>query len=1132
MRTILLEVSPLLNGVPTAVRLCGTASGSATTQLNGVPWLPCITKRHTRSRNFGRDGVLSPIDTSWGSVEFWLNKDFGNETWGGYEWSGAAARIFVGEEGQPFASYTQQFEGNVSSLDRTGNKATIALLGPESSLTVPLLNLTYGGTGGADGMVSMKGTLKPRAFGTCETVAPVLVDGAKYIYQVHGYGPVSAIPYVYEFAQAFDSAKFKGDVASYDTLAALTLLPAEYATCLAQGMFRIGGAPREKISADVVVGNTDVATIARVMLGVAGIQPANIGNLSIFSGTNWSLYLTDQAEVLDTVRNMVFQAGGYIYADGTGIWQVGDYYAPQTAIVLNDDRSTFPLVRSIKELNANGPVYKASVGYRRCWNVHSEGEVSPALAQISDAQIAAAAQTAAALELAQQVRDDSKVAKDRLDAIVNDGILDRSEKVQLVQTFSAESAQQTGLQNQSTNVDVRFERAILSDAFANLRSYLEGLAPSYTNTTLDTPIDRAAFDARWRDYWLAKQNLLNALAGRSGFTATWDGTTGPNKPQDNATVGAPVGTNVGGRPVVQLLSDTDQAKADAAKAALDAANAKTAADQAAADTVAAKLRLTAIEADGILDRSEKADVVLRFANATAERMGLLNKGAEFSLSVERTAYSDAYDALVSYLNALNPAYNDSTQDTPIDRAAFNAVWTRYFTSRQDLLNAIYTKTRTAAEAAQANSDKAAADAAAAKLAADAAKVAADAAKAAADATTANFTAARLTQLLQKPIDDIAKVTLDYGAQSLTTSKDLFDRNERSVRNLETLILNEDGTIRIEKISELSARIAAGVAGEATIRDAQIKDVKRLYQAGDAIVAADISTLGGRITKEVGDVKTAYEGAIRDTRQAVIDGDYAQALRADALSASITGLVQPGGNIYNLEAAVQRIDKAEVDNNGARAQETLNLKARLDNVNGASLEQSFTTYANKVDGIGAQYVLKVQSEANGVVAVAGMGLASSNGKSAVVFNADAFQINVPGAGTMPVFQADAQGVYMPNVRADNIKAGAIDFEFINKQSLLDPAGGYQALPGGMYMMWGRYRQTIRNEAVFYVSFPIAFPSICLSFQATPYLNTFNNERDLWIQIIGQPSQYGASVATQAARRDDQYLDGFDWFAIGR
>jgi hypothetical protein len=681
MRTILFEVSPFINGIPTAVRMCGTQSSSATSQLNGYQWLPCITKRHSRSAVWARDGILAPIDTSWGAIEFWLNNSFNNVPWAGYEWNGALARIFVGEEEKPFSSYEQVFEGSVSNLDRTGNKATVVLLGSEAALNVPLLSLTYAGTGGAEGSISMKGSYKPRAFGSCLTVAPVLIDGAKLIYQVHGYGPVTSIPNVYEFAQALDSTKNKGNAASYAALASLTLAPGEWATCTAQGMFRLGAQPSQKISADVIVGATDVASIAKAILGVAGIPGAKIGDFSQFANTSWNLFLTDQAEALETLRGMLFQAGGYIVADGTGKWQVGDYYAPQTAIVLNEDRSTFPLVRSIKEISANGPIYKVNVGYARCWNVHSESEVSPALSVISDAQIAASAAAAKASQDAAQAASDAAIAKTRLDAITSDGFLDRSEKAQLIQTFSSEAAQQSGLQNQTTIVDVSAQRAALATAFANWKAFLEGLVPAYTDTTQDTPVDRAAFDAATGAYWVAKQDLVNVSAGLGSTTSLWGGVAGPGKPEDNATVGAPLGTLVGNVPVETLIGDVGIAKTSAKDAydnveaakraiAIDVAAAK--AEGTTARSEAAQVRtdlvptISAAKAEGTTARNDLASEVSRAKDAEGTLTTKVTTaqstadGAKTAITTETTQRTDADAALSNRTTAVESTLNTPT----------------------------------------------------------------------------------------------------------------------------------------------------------------------------------------------------------------------------------------------------------------------------------------------------------------------------------------------------------------------------------------------------------------------------------------------------------------------------------------
>jgi hypothetical protein len=55
----------------------------------------------------------------------------------------------------------------------------------------------------------------------------------------------------------------------------------------------------------------------------------------------------------------------------------------------------------------------------------------------------------------------------------------------------------------------------------------------------------------------------------------------------------------------------------------------------------------------------------------------------------------------------------------------------------------------------------------------------------------------------------------------------------------------------------------------------------------------------------------------------------------------------------------------------------------------------------------------------------------------------------------VFYADADGVYMPNVRVGKITFDAMDEPFtLNSQINAD--SGYQELPGGLILQWGKVR----------------------------------------------------------------------------
>lgn len=70
--------------------------------------------------------------------------------------------------------------------------------------------------------------------------------------------------------------------------------------------------------------------------------------------------------------------------------------------------------------------------------------------------------------------------------------------------------------------------------------------------------DRAAVQPAVPTIYDAANNPLIRAIDDAAATSTWDGVTGPGKPEDYATVGAPPGTDVGGRPSTELVDDQDR----------------------------------------------------------------------------------------------------------------------------------------------------------------------------------------------------------------------------------------------------------------------------------------------------------------------------------------------------------------------------------------------------------------------------------------------------------------------------------------------------------------------------------------------------------------------------------------------
>ncbi len=146
--------------------------------------------------------------------------------------------------------------------------------------------------------------------------------------------------------------------------------------------------------------------------------------------------------------------------------------------------------------------------------------------------------------------------------------------------------------------------------------------------------------------------------------------------------------------------------------------------------------------------------------------------------------------------------------------------------------------------------------------------------------------------------------------------------------------------------------------------------------------------------------------------------------------------------------------------------------------------------------------------------------------------DQFRLEHPVTGEV-YFYADATGkVRMRNVEVDTLKIGAMDPEFIAKQIAFNGNEGTQVLPGGVIMKWGKFRAPINGETSLSIVFAVPFPTACDSIVPTPYIETFSDLNDLWLQAIGEPTRLGATFATQAAATSNRRLDGFNWLAFGR
>lgn len=267
-------------------------------------------------------------------------------------------------------------------------------------------------------------------------------------------------------------------------------------------------------------------------------------------------------------------------------------------------------------------------------------------------------------------------------------------------------------------------------------------------------------------------------------------------------------------------------------------------------------------------------------------------------------------------------------------------------------------------------------------------------------------------------------------------------------------------------------------------------------------------------------RTTLEGKPIGTVVATFKAEQADANGAIAETISLIGAKNGAGTAFNLN-----IDTVKVSATQSLSQYMSAVTSRFGDVEG-SVSDLKTVLVDANGDVTAKAVLALKAGNK----VAGF-VATNNGVvSSLDFLFDAARFLKPDGTLMWGYDQASNVVYMPNVRVDTLKIGAMDFEFNLKKSTTATQIS-QELPGGLIMKTGRYRARIDDETSMSIVFDTPFPNECRSFIPVPAINAPSSFRDLWIQIVGTPSRFGATIQTQSSTSNNNNIDGFDWTAWG-
>lgn len=274
------------------------------------------------------------------------------------------------------------FDGIIDSEPTIRNGDASFGAGPSDEwLDEPLLDL-YAGTSGIEGPSELEGVPKPLILGNTRFAPGVLIDAVDNVYQVSGYGDIQAVNTVYDRVVSLGSAE--GDYANLTALLAASLQPGEWATCLADGLVRLGAPADGTISFDVSGDNSGTGGYVRkpgAMIGriaeLAGgtTDSTNLAALDTARPYNLALVIGGQTTARQAIQEIADSVGATVGITWKGTLFVQAYGFGTSSTDLKSDGSSLPIVRDVAESPIGSPFWRLATNAEPTWVVHSIGEI-------------------------------------------------------------------------------------------------------------------------------------------------------------------------------------------------------------------------------------------------------------------------------------------------------------------------------------------------------------------------------------------------------------------------------------------------------------------------------------------------------------------------------------------------------------------------------------------------------------------------------------------------------------------------------------------------------------------------------------------------------------------------------------
>lgn len=363
-----------------------SANDRQITGLNSQRWEPAMISAPQIGMALYNGGFESAVDPGGATLPLALDVlKASYPSIDDYVWYGAPVEIFIGKSGQAWGSWQSFFKGVVDNYGGENRKFELRCEVDSSPFDAELLT-TYAGTGDAEGGSDLANSVKPLAIGRCLNVEPVLINVNDSVYQFSGYGPIESVDALFERGADFGAPT--ADYADYASLVAASIAPGTWATCLVEGMVRLGAPAYGVITGDIMGHEVSGATprltgaIIKELASIAGISSSllvtgSLDAMDVAVPYNVNVLFRQQITFAEAASMMALPCNHQAGVSLTGTFFVGEVDLAETiSLTFDAQGKRLPQISASREEAVSPPYSKTIMGADRSWRVHSYDEIA------------------------------------------------------------------------------------------------------------------------------------------------------------------------------------------------------------------------------------------------------------------------------------------------------------------------------------------------------------------------------------------------------------------------------------------------------------------------------------------------------------------------------------------------------------------------------------------------------------------------------------------------------------------------------------------------------------------------------------------------------------------------------------